>query len=154
MAEKGNVLISLEKKHAENILSGKKHVELRRRSMDIEPDTVIWIYVKKPLGAVVGYARVVDGYSYAPSTLWNKFSKVSGLTRQEFFSYFNGVSKGFALALTEAERLPRPITLESLRKGSDGFHPPQFFMRLTSDDRVLRLLQKAGKRDQLSSDEG
>jgi predicted transcriptional regulator len=36
VAEKGNVLISLEKKHAENILSGKKHVELRRRSMDIE----------------------------------------------------------------------------------------------------------------------
>ena len=140
MIESKHILISLEQIHAENILSGKKNIELRRRSMSVELGTVVWIYVKKPLGAVVGYARVVESHSLSPLMLWKKFSKESGLSREEFFTYFNGVSKGFALSLVKAERLRKPVTLESLRKSSNRFHPPQFFMRLPSEDCVLRLL--------------
>lgn len=137
------MLISLEEKHAENIFSGKKHVELRRRTMDIPAGTLVWIYVKKPLGAVVGYARVVDCHSFSPSTLWKQFSEVSGLTHQEFFGYFQGVSKGFAISLADVQRLQAPVCLGSLRKAASGFHPPQFFMRLPAESRVLRTLQKA-----------
>ncbi|MCL2075285.1 MAG: transcriptional regulator [Betaproteobacteria bacterium] len=140
MDEVRNILISLEQVHAENILSGKKHIELRRRSMSVEPGTVVWIYVKKPLGAVVGYARVVDSHTLSPLMLWEKFSRVSGLSRQDFFAYFDGVSKGFALSLAAAERLHKPVSLESLRRSGNRFHPPQFFMRLPSEDCVLKLL--------------
>lgn len=139
------MLISLEQKHAENILTGKKHVELRRRTMGIPVGSVVWIYVKKPIGAVVGHARVSNRHSFAPSTLWNKFSAVSGLTRQEFFDYFRGVSKGCALALDDVHRLRSPVSLEALRKGRGGFHPPQFFMRLPPNNRVLDMLQNARK---------
>lgn len=154
MTEVGNVLISLEQTHADNIFSGKKHIELRRRSMSVEPGTLVWIYVKKPLGAVVGYARVVDSHSFSPSTLWKKFSGVSGLTRREFFAYFNGVSKGFALSLTEAERLHKPVTLESLREGGSGFHPPQFFMRLSPGNCILKLLHETGRPGRLLNIKG
>jgi predicted transcriptional regulator len=88
----------------------------------------------------VEYARVVDSHSLSPSMLWEKFSEVSGLSRQEFFAYFSGISKGFALSLTAAERLHNPVTLEFLRGNGNRFHPPQFFMRLLSEDCVLKLL--------------
>lgn len=143
MVEAQHVLISLEEKHAENIFSGKKHVELRRRAMGVPSGTLVWIYVKKPLGAVVGYACVVDCHSFSPAVLWKKFSEVSGLTQQEFFEYFQGVSKGFALELADVQRLHKPVSLGSLRKVAGGFHPPQFFMRLHAEGQVLRALQKA-----------
>jgi len=111
--------------------------------MDIPAGTLVWIYVKKPLGAVVGYARVIDCHSLSPSTLWKKFSGVSGLTHQEFFEYFQGVSKGFALGLADVQRLHAPVSLGSLRKAKAGFHPPQFFMHLPPESRVLQTLQKA-----------
>lgn len=145
MDEPGHVLISLEETHAKNILAGTKKVELRTRAMAIPAGTVVWIYVKKPLGAIVGSALVIDGHSFAPSTLWRKFSDVSGLTWTEFFSYFDGVKTGFALELGKVSRLSAPITLESLRGRWSAFHPPQFFMRLSPDSEVLKMLQKASK---------
>lgn len=145
MPEAAHVLISLEQRHAENILSGSKHVELRRRRMKIASGTIVWFYVKKPVGSVVGYACVADSHLHSPLTLWRRFSAVSGLTRQEFFSYFSGRSKGFALSLVGVERLDAPVSLEALRKVSATFHPPQFFLRMPADSRVLRALQKADR---------
>lgn len=126
-----HILISLEDRHAENILAGRKFVELRRRFMNVAIGTTIWIYVKLPVGAVVGRARVSAVHSLAPSTLWRRFGAISGLTHREFGDYFEGVTTGFALTVEEAERLPRPISLRSLRQMSCGFQPPQFFMRLS-----------------------
>lgn len=138
-----NILISLEKKHADNIFSGSKHVELRRRKISIGKDTVVWIYVKKPVGEVVGYAHVVDCYSYAPTTLWKKFSKVSGLDRHEFFKYFEDVSVGFAIALTKVVKLDSPVSLERVREVKPSFQPPQFFMRIVEGEPILNLFNRA-----------
>lgn len=136
-----HILISLEERHAENILSGLKHIELRRRPMNVKVGTTVWIYVKLPVGSVIGKARVSASYSLAPSTLWRRFSAVSGLSRGEFFEYFSGVPKGFALALECAERLSRSAPLEVLRHASSGFQPPQFFVRLEKGGSVLKALE-------------
>jgi predicted transcriptional regulator len=149
MAELTHILISLEEKHAENIISGKKRVELRRRSMSIPTGTVVWIYAKKPTGAVIGYAKVIDCHFFEPSRLWEKFSAVSGLSREDFFGYFQGISKGFALSLGKVERLQAPISLESLRKEKGGFHPPQFFMHLSPNSHLLSILKKSNESTEL-----
>lgn len=140
MANGEHILISLEERHAENILSGQKHVELRRRPMNVKVGTTVWIYVKLPIGSVVGRARVSGFHCLAPSTLWRRFSDVSGVSRGEFFEYFEGVSKGFALSLESAERMLEPAPLELLRSASSDFHPPQFFMRLSSESALLKIL--------------
>jgi predicted transcriptional regulator len=141
VVEGEHILISLEERHAVNIFAGIKHVELRRRSMNVAIGTTVWIYVKLPVGSVMGRSRVSACHSLAPSTLWRRFAAVSGLTHKEFTDYFEGVSKGFALSLEDAERLPLSISLQALRQVSTGFQPPQFFMRLGAGGVLLNTLE-------------
>lgn len=113
--------------------------------MSIPAGAIVWIYVKKPIGAVVGSVVAGDAHLFSPSTLWKKFSTVSGLTKAEFFSYFEGVKKGFALSIERGERLTTPVALESLRKTPSGFHPPQFFVRLPAHSGALKALKEASR---------
>lgn len=128
-----HVLISLDKRHATNILAGTKQVELRRRTMHVEPGSTIWFYVKKPVGAVVGFATVGTTFSAAPSTVWRKYGSVSGLSKSEFMSYFDGAVVASAMALSGSKKLKKPVTLDALREAMPGFHPPQFYCRLKTD---------------------
>lgn len=134
-------MISLEERHANGIFEGRKHVELRRREMKVSVGSTVWIYATLPVGAIVGKAKISELHSLAPSTIWRRFSTVSGLTRAEFFQYFDGISKGFALSLEEVTKLSTPVPLLALRAASQGFQPPQFFMNLDQRLEILRLLQ-------------
>ncbi len=143
MSAPHNFLISLEERHANRILEGTKTVELRRRPMHVALGATVWIYVKMPVGSVVGCAKVTELHTLAPSTLWNRFGAVSGLQRQEFFEYFSGLPKAFALGLSDPCRLSSPIPLSKLRGVSSGFHPPQFFANVASDGPLLRAMSQA-----------
>jgi len=125
-----HILISLEARHAWNILNGVKRVELRRRVINVEPGTTVWFYAKLPVASVIGYARIEQTHHASPQTLWKRFSNVVGISREEFFSYFEGATRGAALVLSDAVRLSRQISLEELRRPEMACHPPQFFARL------------------------
>ena len=143
MSAPHNFLISLEERHANRILEGTKTVELRRRPMHVAIGATVWIYVKMPVGNLVGCAKVTGVHTLAPSTLWNRFGAESGLQRQEFFEYFSGLRRAFALRLGEPTRLASPIPLEALRGVSRGFHPPQFFANVASDGPLLNAMSQA-----------
>ncbi len=137
MTPPDHALISLEERFAEGILSGRKLVELRRRPMRLSVGTTVWMYVKVPVGEVIGSARVRALHTLAPQTLWRRYGDVSGLSRTEFFDYFSGVARGFALLLDDPVRLTSPISLERLRYLNDSFQPPQFFQHLASDGALV-----------------
>lgn len=137
------ILISLEARHAESILLGRKLVELRRRPMNIRPGARMWIYAKLPVGSIVGYATVSAVHVHAPSTLWRKFGPLCGISRSEFFDYFDGVGHGTGLELTNCTRLFTSVSLESLRRFSVGFQPPQFFTRLHQGAPLLTAISRA-----------
>src|SRR5713101_2882063 len=126
MTDKHDILISLASRHADKIFAGEKQVELRRRTMRVAPGATVWIYVKLPVGSIVGRARVEAVHASSPASLWRRFGLVSGLSREEFFEYFKGVTQGFALVLEGARRLRRSLSLEALRKATRHFQPPQF----------------------------
>lgn len=125
-----HILISLEPRHATNILDGVKRVELRRRVLNVKPGTTVWFYAKSPVASVIGRARIERTHHASPKTLWKKFGGVAGISREEFFSYFGGRAKGAALVLADAVRLHRHVSLEELRRPEMACHPPQFFARL------------------------
>jgi len=133
MTDTTHALISLEERFAEGILDGTKQVELRRRPMRLSVGATIWLYVKVPIGEVIGSVEVLSLQALAPSTLWRRYGDVSGLRRSEFFDYFADVERGFALVLSNPVRLTRPFPLERLRTLNGRFQPPQFFQHLASD---------------------
>lgn len=151
MSNEEHILISLAPRHAENIFSGHKIVELRRRTMNISPGTKAWIYVKLPIGAITGRVTVEAIHTCPPATLWRRFGHVSGLSKNEFFNYFGDVTEGVALELVDAMELSRSITLSSLREISTKFHPPQFFSRLICSDPVLKVAMKKSFRKRISN---
>jgi predicted transcriptional regulator len=125
-----HILISLEPRHAENILQGRKRVELRRRTMNVAIGSTVWMYAKLPVGSIIGRAIVTAIHVLAPETLWRRFGTVSGLSRMEFFEYFADRDRGIALELSDCRRLIHAFDLETLRRFHHGFQPPQFFTRL------------------------
>lgn len=137
MCQVENILISLEPRHAESILVGKKLVELRRRAMHVSPGSAVWMYAKLPVGSVIGVARLEKTHTAAPSTLWRKFGRVSGISRKEFFDYFDGVRRGLALELSNVQRLPKGVALDDIREKDKNFQPPQFFARMKEGHPVL-----------------
>jgi predicted transcriptional regulator len=130
MSAPGHVLISVEERHAENILSGAKQVELRRRSMKIAPGASVWLYAKVPVGSIVGFATVRQIHRLSPTAIWDQFGALTGLSRRELYKYFEGVKQGFVLELTGAQRMRSSIPLEILRGLSEKFQPPQFFVNI------------------------
>lgn len=139
MINEEHILISLTQRHAENIFDGRKHVELRRRTMHITSGTTAWIYVKLPVGAITGRVTITAIHTAPPATLWRRFGAVSGLSKSEFFDYFSGVTEGVALELIDTKELRQSISLASLREISSSFQPPQFFARLITSNPVLKI---------------
>jgi predicted transcriptional regulator len=143
MKTREDVLISLEERHANNIFAGIKRVELRRRTMHVEVGTVIWIYVKQPVGCVVGQVVVEATHQLSPSQIWKRFGPCSGLKKSEFFAYFDGLTQAFVLELKDARKLAEVVTLSMLRDAAGGFHPPQFFSRLAPDGALAKTMSSS-----------
>lgn len=144
MGKAEHILISLEARHADNIFSGHKRVELRRRPMNVAPGTTLWIYVKLPVGSIVGSAKISQVRCSSPTALWRRYASVSGLSKSEFFSYFQDTDQGFALELEESARLETSLSLEQLRTVNEGFQPPQFFARLNAEHPLHTAVISAG----------
>ena len=144
MSASAHALISLEPRFAEGILNGTKLVELRRRPMRLGAGTTVWLYVKVPVGKVVGSVQVHAGHLLAPTTLWRRYGDVSGLSRAEFFDYFGGLRQGFALVLKRPTRLDVGVALDELRMLNDGFQPPQFFQHLAGESALVSALLQGG----------
>lgn len=140
MSNNEHILISLVSRHAKNIFDGNKRVEFRRRTMHITPGTTAWIYVKLPIGAITGRVKVTAIHTSSPTALWQRFSAVSGLSKNEFFDYFSGVAVGVALELGDTRELRQSISLLSLREISTSFQPPQFFSRLTVSNPIFKIV--------------
>lgn len=140
MADKKNILISLEPRHAKNIYAGAKRVELRRRTMHVTPGTIVWIYEKVPVGSITGSATVTAVHTASPAQLWRRFGSVTGLSKTEFFTYFAGLTVACALILDDAQHLQQPLPLASLKNATGNFQPPQFYIRLASAHPVLLAL--------------
>jgi predicted transcriptional regulator len=133
VANPEHILISLAPRHAKNIFDGVKHIELRRRTMKVEPGTTVWIYVTLPVGVLMGKAKIAAVQIASPSSLWRKFGPVSGLARNEFFGYLDGLAEGVVLVLEEVKALRAPLSLDALRTIAEGFNPPQFFIRIDEE---------------------
>jgi len=119
------------------IFSGTKTVELRRVCPKISPGDLALVYVSSPAKELTGAFEVGKIISASPSALWKKLGKKTGISRREFFGYFQGKTKAHALTIRHAWKLAVPICLTTLRRCEGGFRPPQNFHYIRNNKSLL-----------------
>jgi predicted transcriptional regulator/transcriptional regulator with XRE-family HTH domain len=132
-----DVIFSIRPVHAEKILDGSKTVELRRRfTGGVRPGTLALIYSTSPTSALTGSARIKEVERLTVLDLWEKHCSSACLYKREFEDYFSGVDSGYAIVLTSAKPLVRPVGLPELRQRF-GFEPPQSYQYVRPHMRAL-----------------
>ena len=118
-----NVLLSIKPQYVEKILNGTKKYEFRR-SIFKKPVRRIEIYSSSPVQKLVGFfvpGKIVED---SPASLWERFHKGSGVTEEEFFTYFHKKETGFAIEIVDFAVYPVPI---DPYVESPAFIPPQSY---------------------------
>lgn len=116
---------------------------MRRRRLNVEPDSLIWIYTKLPRGKIELVGRIEATVSGAPAGLWNTYGARTGLTRAEFFDYLSGCRIGHMILIDNLRELINRPTLAQLRRQSANFQPPQFAKFIESAETLSRVLRLA-----------
>jgi predicted transcriptional regulator len=131
------LLLSVRPRFAEAILAGTKTAEIRRQRPAVHPGTLLIIYATKPVGAIVGTARVSAISHGSPDGMWEQHHAYTGVTRAEFDSYLAGASTAYILRLEMPQRLVPFLTLEQMRTAAT-FQPPQSYRYISRN--MLRSL--------------
>ena len=145
MSNTANIMISVHAKYVEKFLEGTKRIEVRRRRMNIQPGTRVWIYTTAP-EARVGVSAVIESICIsAPRILWKMHHLELGVTRSEFDAYFSGSNYACGLVLRDILRLEQALRLAEFRNRCRAFQPPQFFKRLYEGSPELDLLRASSR---------
>lgn len=128
-----DAIISIKPRHVENILSGKKTVELRARSVNLPTGSRLWIYTTLPVGKVKLCAEVGFIELLPPKEMWKKHGKSICIPKKEFDEYTKDRDFVAAIGLQKIRPLAKDICLDTMRKYEKNFQPPQFFSKIHPD---------------------
>lgn len=124
-----DVLMSIQPRYAEAILSGSKTFELRRRRPSFAPGSRVIVYSSSPDQRLRGTFEAGEVCGASPWKLWQVVTGKAGITREDFDSYFEGCEMGYAIEVRSPQRLaPRPLKMR----------PPQSYLFLRAGDRGHR----------------
>lgn len=143
MSTSKEVLISVAQRFVDAYRAGEKSVEVRRRRLNVPPQTRVWIYTKKPTGRVELVGRIEAVIGGTPLQLWKEYGERMGLTRAEFFQYVEGCELAYVIPIEDLKELESQPTLGRLRRGERGFHPPQFARFVEKYKPLHRILTEA-----------
>lgn len=127
------VILSIKPKYADAILSGKKKCEFRKTPFLKKVNKVI-LYSSSPINKIVGWFEIKNQITGKPSTIWRKYSKNAGITRKEFFDYYDGSESAVCIEIKKVNRFKSPID-PFVKK--NNFIVPQSFRYVNGNDYSL-----------------
>ncbi|HZJ76221.1 MAG TPA: ASCH domain-containing protein [Oscillospiraceae bacterium] len=119
------ILLSIKPEYAQKIFQGEKKYEYRKRLFKRDDISSIIVYVTKPVGRVVGEFEIAEIIEDNPMAIWQKTKQYSGISQKEYFKYFEGNEKGFAISIQNITTYQKPLTLRELNPNIKS--PPQSF---------------------------
>jgi len=136
-----NALISIKPKYVRMFLRGEKSIEIRKRAVNLDPGTRLWIYSTLPKGCLEAVANVQSVKIDSPGVIWKHYYKKINISRDAFLSYVNGSQKVSAILLEDVRKVVPSLTLGDLRFEIRSFHPPQFLKRIETASPFFKLLR-------------
>jgi predicted transcriptional regulator len=119
-------LLSIKPGYAAAIFAGQKRVEFRRSRLASDIEFAI-VYATQPVGHVIGWFRIAGIAEGTPDGLWRRFRKDGAIRRRDYFSYFEGAERAYAIEIVDPIAAGKPLLLDSL---SAGLRAPQSFQYL------------------------
>ncbi|WP_255331368.1 ASCH domain-containing protein [Methanocalculus taiwanensis] len=116
--------MSVKPKYADKILVGSKKFEFRKvifRHPDVHE---IVIYSSSPVKKIVGTCTIRSVVEDDPLALWEHCKEAAGIGEEDFFSYFEGRKRGYAIEIGKTDPLERPVDPKVC---DPEFMPPQSF---------------------------
>jgi len=128
-----SVLLSIKPKYIEQIENGSKLYEFRRVifKQDIEE---IYVYATAPIKQIVGKICIDEIIEDTPKNLWGNFKQKAGINKKDFFEYFSGKEKGYAIKIKDFISFEEPI---DPYQENPEFVPPQSYAYL---DNILPMI--------------
>lgn len=151
--EPAGVLLSLRPAFASLIASGTKTIELRRRFPALPAQSLIVVYVTKPLASVIGVMRLRSVTAGTLPGIWKRFGRAAAVSKKTFDAYFEECTVGLALEIADYTPLKQPLSVTKLRTLWPEFSPPQSYRYVPEE--VLRNIAALGtSRAARSNDRG
>ena len=122
-----NVILSIKPRYVEKITTGEKQYEFRKTIFRDKQVRSVYIYATAPTKKIIGsfdIGRIIEDH---PNNLWRSLWNVSGISKQDFFTYFTNKQKGFAIEIKKLNLFDMPIDPHDV---ISDFHPPQSFSYL------------------------
>ena len=127
---KNTMLMSVRPQFAKKIFDGTKTVELRRTRPRLVEGDRVFVYVSSPVKSLAGWFESGGVMAGSPAELWSALGEHTGVTRNEFDSYFSGTDVAYGIKIRTSHELEAGITLKELRTMLGNFHPPQGYYYL------------------------
>jgi len=131
-------LLSIKPLFGEQILSGVKGYELRRRGR-FEPGSIMVLYESTPVRAVVGEFKAGRVFRVELGELLEllRRGELRGCGEADV-PYVLGARRVVVIEVVDPVRYPRPLSLAELRRLIPGFRPPMSYARFDEHYEVVR----------------
>lgn len=113
LSSRRNIVLPIKPLYADKIISGEKKYEYRKRLCKDSIDK-IYIYATSPVKKIIGEVKVLQKLNQKKEILWEISKEESGVSKEEFFKYFQKNKIGCAYYLGEVQKYNQPLTLESI----------------------------------------
>lgn len=117
------VLLSIKPQFVQEMISGNKKYEYRKRIFRREVESVI-VYSTMPVGKIIGEFKIENIINDTPEKIWSKTHKYSGISKDFFMKYFHNKDQGYALKIKDLNIFDEPI---DPKKDIENFTAPQSF---------------------------
>jgi len=137
------ILLSVRPKYANEILEGRKTVELRRKFSECHVGATVVLYASAPEQSVVGTARISGVRKMRVRDIAATRMESIGCSEQELFEYAHDLDTLMTIELSDVQRFSTPLERRDLEREFGGsLRPPVSHQLLSTESRWSRLRDK------------
>lgn len=125
MSVKRNILMSIKPRFVEEIISGNKSFEFRKKICSPDKIEKVYIYSSYPMKKIIGSFELNTVLEGVPEDIWEKCKMGAGITKKYFMEYYKDKDKAYALKIENLTIFDEFISPYETHK---NFTAPQSYM--------------------------
>lgn len=109
--EYNEILLPIKKIYSDLIFEGSKGFEFRKSASKVVPN-IIHVYEAEGNKKIVGRLSIEGLIIDEPESVWEWCKDSAGISKEDFFKYFEGCDTAYAYVIEDTYRFAKPRSLE------------------------------------------